>query len=172
MTDREKALAELARLRARVSELEASLGARRPLPAAPDGLDQAAYPFIVEYGSDLISIHSDNGDYLFASSNAERLTGWTAEELVGRNAYDLFHPDDLDAVSADHAAHRQGRDRRVRYRLRRKDGSYRWFETRSRARITRDGVEQSVRSCGPPSSSSAPGSRWGWRTRSTTRSRC
>jgi PAS domain S-box-containing protein len=70
---------------------------------------------------------------LISSRNALRLFGWASSALVGRNAYELFHPDDVERITADHARHTDGRDTPgiVQYRLRCADGHYAWVETRS-----------------------------------------
>jgi PAS domain S-box-containing protein len=88
-------------------------------------------------------VHSANGDYVFASPNVERLFGWTPAQLVGRNAYELFHPDDLTRIAADHAKKELGEATRIRYRFLCANGEFRWVETASRARRNDgDGVEQ------------------------------
>jgi len=79
---------------------------------------------------------------VFASPNVERLFGWRPADLIGRSAYELFHPDDIARIAADHAGHQTDEPGLVRYRLRRADGVWRWVETSSRARRTDDGVAQ------------------------------
>ncbi len=134
----------LVSLRREVATLEAELGLD-PAAAPPSPLpDENAYALVSELTTDLISIHGPTGEYLFVSRNAEQFFGWTKEDLVGRSAYDFFHPDDVTVIAADHAAQRSGDARNVRYRLRAKDGAYRWVETRSRSRLTPLGVAQVV----------------------------
>jgi PAS domain S-box-containing protein len=63
------------------------------------------------------------------------LLGYTPDELIGRSGRELVHPEDLPAVRAFHIALLQQRDAATTaaYRLRRKDGTYLWLETTSRA---------------------------------------
>jgi PAS domain S-box-containing protein len=57
-----------------------------------------------------------------------KLLGWGADELLGRSFVDYTHPDDLAATQAAFAAvFREPRTVPHEYRLRHRDGSYRWF---------------------------------------------
>lgn len=80
----------------------------------------------------MISRHTQEGVYTYASPACRALLGYEPEELVGRSAYEFFHPEDLAVVQGTHAAIMELPDTRtVSYRIRRKDGSYVWFETTS-----------------------------------------
>ena len=131
----------LAELRAEIERLEADAGLVARVPSAPprEALGLAAYQLIAEHATDVLSIHAPNGDYLFVSPGARPLLGYDPSELVGTNAYRYFHPDDLGRIAADHAGHGAGAAGAVRYRLRRRDGHYRWVETRSRSHHTDGG---------------------------------
>lgn len=60
---------------------------------------------------------------------ATRMLGWSREDLVGRNGYEVVHPDDHPAgVQAWLSAITSGRPRQVRQRRRRKDGTWLWVE--------------------------------------------
>lgn len=146
--DRSETLERIAQLRRRITELEqrANLDARSALDASNSGDREGmrAFQLVAEYATDLISIHADNGDYLFVSPNCRDFFGWQQDELLGRNAYELFHPDDFDRIAKDHADHETGKQGRVRYRIRHRDGQYRWVETRSKARRTDEGVQEIV----------------------------
>ena len=49
---------------------------------------------LIEHSSDLIAILNADGTIRVASPSHERVLGYTPAELVGRNAFDLVHPDD------------------------------------------------------------------------------
>jgi PAS domain S-box-containing protein len=69
----------------------------------------------------------------YASSACRSLLGYDPEELVGRDAYELFHPDGVAEVRRAHSTILERPDTHtVGYRIRRKGGSYTWFETTSR----------------------------------------
>jgi PAS domain S-box-containing protein len=91
------------------------------------------YRLLADNVSDMISRHTPEGVYVYASPACIPLIGYTPEELIGRNAYDFFHPEDLEAIQQSHTTIiDEPVIFTVRYRIRCKDGSYTWFETTSR----------------------------------------
>ncbi len=91
------------------------------------------YRLLAEHSSDMISKHTPEGVYTYASPACRCLLGYEPEELVGRDAYEFFHPDDLEQIRRTHSAILEHPDTyTVGYRIRRRDGSYIWFETTSR----------------------------------------
>jgi diguanylate cyclase (GGDEF)-like protein/PAS domain S-box-containing protein len=83
---------------------------------------------------EMVSRHDAEGDYIYASAATKSLLGYDPEELIGRSAYEFLHPDDIDDVRGAHVALLKGNDRvDVRYRHRRKDGTYLHCETTARA---------------------------------------
>jgi PAS domain S-box-containing protein len=95
---------------------------------------ESRFRLLAENSTDLISRHDPRGVYLYASPACRALLGFEPGELVGRLAYELFHPDDTAAISASHMqVVEQGGPSTISYRIRRKDGSTTWFESVSRA---------------------------------------
>ena len=92
------------------------------------------YRLLSEYSTDMISRHTPDGTYIFVSPACRALTGYAPEELIGRSAYRFFHPNDVEQIAGTHSAilERPETDT-ISYRLRRKDGTYIWFETTTRA---------------------------------------
>lgn len=91
------------------------------------------YRLLAEHSTDMISKHTPEGVYTYASSACRSLLGYDPEDLVGRDAYEYLHPDDVEEIKKTHSAILELPDTRtVGYRIRRKDGSYTWFETTSR----------------------------------------
>ena len=90
------------------------------------------YRVITDNSSDMITLHDVNGIYQYASPACKTLLGYEPEELVGRNPYDLFHPDDIPQVQASHIAVLDGKPYTIIFRQRGKDGVYRWLETNNR----------------------------------------
>src|SRR3712207_774384 len=91
------------------------------------------YRLLAEHSTDMISKHTPSGVYTYASPACRSLLGYDPEELVGRDAYEFFHPDDFEEIQRTHSAILERPDTyTVAYRIRRKDGSYIWFETTSR----------------------------------------
>ena len=54
------------------------------------------YEALVEGSSEFLCVFDGSGVIVFASSASTMVTGWTPDELVGRNVADLLHPEDLD----------------------------------------------------------------------------
>jgi PAS domain S-box-containing protein len=91
------------------------------------------YRLLAENSTEIISKHMPEGMYTYVSPACRSLLGYEPEELVGRFAHELFHPEDLEQIRGTHFAMLERPDvYTVVNRIRRKDGSYGWFETTSR----------------------------------------
>lgn len=94
-------------------------------------LNEERYRLLAQHATDLISRHSPEGVFLYASPAAERLTGYVAHELIGHSLYEFMHPEDLLALSR----HPEGGSGTVgeaqfrSYRFRHKRGHFVWLET-------------------------------------------
>jgi PAS domain S-box-containing protein len=99
---------------------------------AEDALRRSAARFraLIEHSSDMISLHRADATITYVSPSANRLVGSTPEALIGRNLLDDVHPDDRASVAAALAAHvnTSGDVSTGRYRLRHRDGAWRWIE--------------------------------------------
>lgn len=82
---------------------------------------------------DAICLHDADGTYTWISEGATEVLGWPTEALLGRNPYELFHPDDVERVrrSAHEPLLAGSRPVSLTYRFRRADGTYTWVETKS-----------------------------------------
>jgi PAS domain S-box-containing protein len=108
-------------------------GTRRPGVKQRLHESDELYRLLAEHSTDMISKHTPEGEYTYASSACRSLLGYDPEELIGRDAYEFLHPDDVAEVSRTHSTILERPDTQtVGYRIRRKDGSYTWFETTSR----------------------------------------
>ncbi|WP_207223359.1 EAL domain-containing protein [Leptolyngbya iicbica] len=91
---------------------------------------ETRYRMLAERSLDLISQHDLHGNIQYMSSGCQNLLGYAAAELVGKSPMWLVHPQDHR-----HVVHyfRQFLSRQtthpLRFRMRHRDGSYRWFET-------------------------------------------
>jgi PAS domain S-box-containing protein len=85
---------------------------------------------LLEHIPDALVLNDAAGTITDVSPALERLLGYRAAEIVGRYAGDLIHPDDLARVAATfaHCLEHGGSTGPVEYRLRHKDGSWRWVE--------------------------------------------
>ncbi len=96
---------------------------------------EQGYRLLAENATDMISRHDSAGLYLYVSPACRPITGFSPAQLVGRSPYELIHPDDLAEVHRVHSA-LLAADKEVftvTYRGRRREGSYVWMETTTRA---------------------------------------
>lgn len=91
-----------------------------------------ALHLLIENSTDMLSRHAPDGTYRYVSPACHTLLGYRAEELIGRPAYDLFHPDDIARIAGSHADVLDGPDLdTITYRIRHRLDGWRWFETTS-----------------------------------------
>src|SRR5215472_10800673 len=85
---------------------------------------------LIEHSSDAISLLTPEGTMIYASPSTKRVTGYTAEELVGRNVFEFVHPEDLEHTRQQFTAllDRPGNFATVEFRYRHKNTSWRWME--------------------------------------------
>jgi PAS domain S-box-containing protein len=96
---------------------------------------------LVTLSRDMICIHEPDGSYLFVSPASYEITGYSPDELLGRNPYDFFHPEDREAIlSGSHKPAQLGDDTvRIAYRFVHKDGHAVWLETLTRPVLDESG---------------------------------
>ncbi len=90
------------------------------------------YRLLAENTNDLVCLHEPDGRYIYVSPSCEMLLGYDYKELLGKDPYDFFHPDDIDSVRDSHLRVLEQRPIPVTYRIRHKSGDYIWFETLSK----------------------------------------
>ena len=91
------------------------------------------YRTIAERMTDIIAVTGPDGVFRYLSPAIEAATGFQPEELIGQSWPEHVHPDDRDLVIAAFFAIAEGRaetDQVIRYRARRRDGSWVWLESR------------------------------------------
>ncbi len=96
--------------------------------------EKEQFRVLIDNASDVIVMLSREGKLLFVSPSAEQQTDYTVDELVGRDAFELIHPDDAPAVTkaaADVFA-RPDSTFSVRFRFRFKSGEWRRFEAKGK----------------------------------------
>lgn len=109
--------------------LSAALERRRMEDALRDS--EARYRFLADYALDFISLHDPAGQVLYASPAARGMLGYRPEEWMGVPVEAFVHPDDRERfLEANRRLARGDRAAMtLRYRLRRKDGSFMDVET-------------------------------------------
>ncbi|MCC6750367.1 MAG: PAS domain S-box protein [Deltaproteobacteria bacterium] len=87
---------------------------------------------IAEQGSDAVYLTGANGTIGWASPSVEHMLGYRPDELVGRHAAELGHPDDYPAMLGvlPTLLGQPGTPVTARYRIRHKEGRWIWVEAR------------------------------------------
>lgn len=71
---------------------------------APGDVEEKAsspsYRALAEYAPDIITVLSPEGRILYESPSVERTLGYEPDELIGRNAFELVHPEDRELLRA------------------------------------------------------------------------
>jgi PAS domain S-box-containing protein len=118
---------------------------------AQDALEKSEEHFrsLIEDGSDVIIVIALDGCISYASPSVSRVLGYEAVELLGANALEMVHPEDLPPVkeSFDRTIDGPNRTLAIEYRVRHQDGSWRMIESMSRPVADDHGVSGIVVNC-------------------------
>tara|TARA_R110000782_G_scaffold80846_4_gene159938 strand:- start:159789 stop:165440 length:5652 start_codon:yes stop_codon:yes gene_type:complete len=93
-------------------------------------LSEQRFKALIQEGSDLVTIVSSEGEYYYISPNYKQILGYTEKDLIGNNAFNFFHPEDIELLQKEFS--QLSKDRRVKsspYRFKRKDGSWCWLQS-------------------------------------------
>ena len=90
------------------------------------------FRLIAENSTDMIAKHKLDGEFIYISPSCKRIIGYEPDELIGKNPFDYYHPDDIPSIrhSLEKILTETVIDT-ISYRFKKKDGSYIWFETTS-----------------------------------------
>jgi PAS domain S-box-containing protein len=111
-------------LQARIEQLEQE---RQRLAA-----DLSRFRALIENSGEGFTLVAADGGILFTSPASHRLWGYTEDEVVGRSGFEFIHPDDISPTMEILArlAQQPGGRATAEYRLRHKDGRWRWIDSR------------------------------------------
>jgi two-component system cell cycle sensor histidine kinase/response regulator CckA len=101
---------------------------------------EARYRVVSEMSYDVITEANEAGRITYVGPGIEEVLGFTANEMIALEPFELVHPDDRDRVRAQYAAElvdmaaastgpTRHRPRLLEFRLRHRDGSWLWFES-------------------------------------------
>lgn len=125
MKSREQPTGELEELRLRAAGLEqAERELRRMKLAFEQGAE--ALSVVLENSHDILAVLRPDGTLGYVSPSAGRSTGYGGDELSGKNAFDLVHPDDRKTVyeAFASASRNPGQTINLEFRYRHRDGSW------------------------------------------------
>ncbi len=85
---------------------------------------------LFRFASDIFTVLEADGTICYESPAIEEVLGYRPEDLIGKNAFGYVHPEDLERVSAAfaEAIADPASTRRVEFRFRHADGSWRYLE--------------------------------------------
>jgi PAS domain S-box-containing protein len=110
--------------------------AEAALLRANEALRQSEEHFrrLIEHSYDLVQVLDREGRITYTGPSVHRLLGYTPEEIAGCTIADYMHPDDLPAATALVAQvfANPGVSVSLEYRVRHRDGSWRWMEAFAR----------------------------------------
>jgi diguanylate cyclase (GGDEF)-like protein/PAS domain S-box-containing protein len=100
------------------------------------------YRALTQNSSDLVTVIETTGVVRYQSPAIEQMLGYSSEELLGKDAFDYVHPDDLQRVKMayDEGLKDPELHPSAEYRFRHKDGSWRWLESVGTNLIQEPGV--------------------------------
>lgn len=93
----------------------------------------ASLGVLLDHTQDKIVILDDDGRYTYANAAVERILGYTPDEIVGLNAFEQIHPDDVDEARSAFErtiSSEMYTETTVDLRYESKDGSWVWLESR------------------------------------------
>jgi PAS domain S-box-containing protein len=109
---------------------------------------EARYRLLAENATDIIVQFNLSGEITFVTPACEAVVGRSPAQMVGLQALDLIHPDDLSRVSAAFgrfiAAGPNTTPIAVQYRVRHKAGHWVWIESQPKVIFDADGEPVSI----------------------------
>lgn len=91
---------------------------------------------LVGHSWDVISLHDPDGRYLYCSPAVTEQLGYSPEELIGTNPFALIHPDDTEAAHGfSRLVTGTGKGVGLQYRVRHRNGTWRWVESSGHNRL-------------------------------------
>ncbi|RMG12840.1 MAG: PAS domain-containing sensor histidine kinase, partial [Cyanobacteria bacterium J055] len=93
---------------------------------------EAKFRSMVENANDIIYLLTPEGLFSYVAPNCARFWGYHPAELQGTSYDRLVHPEDLPAYqkALDHPIETDGQQEEIEYRIRHKDGSWRWHASK------------------------------------------
>ena len=92
---------------------------------------ETRFQALIQNSSDIIRILNREGRIVYESVSAERILGYKAGFLIGKNPLDYIFPDDLDRVKTDfqEVLNKTNTGTPTEFRIRKADGEYIWVDS-------------------------------------------
>lgn len=102
------------------------------------------YRLLAENSSDMISRHSPEGVYHYISPASFQLFGYHPDELVGRNAFNFIHEEEVEELKKTmQLVIEEELPKTLVYRYKNKDGKYVWIESTNKVLYDKNSGEVS-----------------------------
>lgn len=101
---------------------------------------------LIEQSDDAIQLVTPKGEVLYSSDSVKQVIGYTPDELQGVSVGPYLHPDDVALFERQwkKLLAKQSARIELEYRVKHKDGSWVWVETRATNHIKTPGIEALV----------------------------
>lgn len=83
---------------------------------------------LLEHALDSVFLTDGSGDIVYVSPAIERTTGWAPEQLTGKNAFSLMHPDDRESAQVTFGKLAAQNGARIETQIRLPDGGGGWLD--------------------------------------------
>lgn len=104
---------------------------------------EARYRTLADHAYDMLWRVDSEANFTYVSPSITKLMGYTPEEMVGTNAFDYFHPEDIERVREKHTALTLDEPEfHDVHRYRRKNGTYIVFEAVGRLVVDDSPIEE------------------------------
>jgi PAS domain S-box-containing protein len=98
------------------------------------------YRILVENAMDALILCDEKLNFVYTSPSTERLFGYKKDELIGRSAFEFFHPEDISDHKARLEMLLEGKEfPSIEFRVRKKNGAYVWCDVATKAIQTPEG---------------------------------
>lgn len=99
--------------------------------------DSEILHLVTSISRELVCLHEADGTYIYVSPNSEKIIGYKSEELIGKNPYDYFHPEERRLIQErSHQPLLRGEDNiHTTFVFCHKNGSYIWLQSDNRLTI-------------------------------------
>ncbi|PTB93359.1 hypothetical protein C9994_13120, partial [Marivirga lumbricoides] len=103
-------------------------------------LSQENYQLLANHTHEMVALHQLDGTYTYISPASKIVLGYEPEELIGKNPYDYFHPDDIERIRKEsHEPVIQKNElAKIECRVITKSGEYKWLEVLSKSIMSSD----------------------------------
>jgi PAS domain S-box-containing protein len=125
---------EIIRIQGAIQDITEAVLAREKIEERDNTLKQ-----FVENTSDKITRTDLHGEIKFVTPTVKELLGYTQEEFIGTKIFEYIHPDDMEFVINSFKKAMVERVSNIEYRLKHKNGSYLWVESKGNAITDKDG---------------------------------